>query len=99
MRPLKVGLTALSLLVINSPAAADENLFGYVRGAETLPKGANELYQFVTLRSDKDAGHYRAFNLQTEYEHGVTDRFQVGGAIKAQSIDTSGLTINGYLPG
>ena len=30
---------------------ADEQLFGFVRGAETLPKGRSELYQFLISTS------------------------------------------------
>ena len=89
----------LAVLAIASlPAAADENLFGYVRGAETLPKGAGEFYQWFTQRSDKGAGHYRALDTKTEVEYGVTDRFQVSAEINAMAIDTSGLRIDGYLP-
>ena len=80
-------------------AQADENLFGYVKGAETLPKGAMELYNFVTLRSGKGQGKYEAYDTLTELEYGVSDSFSVDGAIKTMSIDTNGLLIDGYLPG
>jgi hypothetical protein len=90
---------ALGALVLSSlPALADENLFGYVRGAETLPKGAGEFYQWFTQRSDKGAGHYRALDSKTEFEYGVSDRFQVSAELNALAIDTSGLRIDGYLP-
>lgn len=81
------------------PALADENLLGYVRGAEVLPKGASEIYQWFTQRSDKGAGTYRAIDSKTEFEYGVTDRFQVSAELNAMSINTSGLLIDGYLPG
>jgi hypothetical protein len=87
-------LTAFAL-----SAHADENLFGYVKGAETLPKGAKELYQWATVRSDKGVGHYRAIDYVTEFETGVTDRLSVSGEFKALGLDTSGLVIDGYLPG
>src|SRR3569833_6828 len=90
---------ALLAASISTSAFADENLFGYVRGSETLPKRANKLYQFATVRSDKGQGNYQAIDLKTEYERGITDRFQMSGALKAMAIDTKGLTINGYLPG
>lgn len=93
-------IVACTLLALHAvPAHADENLFGYVKGAETLPQGARELIQWATLRSDKGAGSYRAFNLQTEVEYGVTDRLSAAAYLKAQSIDTDGLEIDGYLPG
>lgn len=81
------------------PAQADENLFGYVRGAETIPAGGWELYQKITQRNDKDSGRYRATDFETEIEYGVSDRFNVSGALQGMSLDTRGLTINGYLPG
>lgn len=40
---------------------ADEEGFGYVKGAEPLPKGALEVVQRVTVRSDKGIDHYRAW--------------------------------------
>jgi hypothetical protein len=86
-------------LVLALPAHADENLFGYVKGAETLPKGATELYQFFTVRKDKGVGRYRALDSSTELEYGYTDRFTVSGELKALAIDTSGIVIDGYLPG
>jgi hypothetical protein len=90
--------TAASLLLPAHPVLADEQLFGYVKGAETLPKGASELYQWVTYRADKGAGHYEAIDWKTEFEYGVSDRFSASLALKALSIDTSGLLIDGYVP-
>lgn len=66
---LGAGLTAQSL-------HADENLFGYSYGAETLPKGRWELYNWATARFDKGQGTYRALDLQQEIEYGITDRWQ-----------------------
>lgn len=80
-------------------AIADENLFGYVMGSETLPEGGWEAYQVVTSRSDKSVGHYRAWDTRTEIEYGATDRLTWKGEILGQAIDTSGLMIDGYLPG
>lgn len=97
LRALVMVCAAASGLATTT-ANADENLFGYVKGAETLPEGSWELYQFVTNRSDKGAGHYDAYNGKTEIEYGVSDRYSVSAAIKTQSIDTSGLIIDGYLP-
>jgi opacity protein-like surface antigen len=85
---------------------ADENLLGYVAGTETLPQGANEAYLIVTRRWDKGAGNdpagsgkYTAYDYQLEYEHGITHRLTGTLELKGQSIDTSGLVIDGYLPG
>jgi len=80
-------------------AYADEQLLGYVRGAETIPEGGWEIYQFVTWRTGKGGGSYDAVDTRTEVEYGVTDRFNAAFAVSTLSIDTSGLTIDGYLPG
>lgn len=90
---------ALALCAFGSAARADENLFGYLRGSEVLPRGSAEFYQWVTQRNDKGAGTYRATDTTTEIEYGVTDRFQISGEISTLSIDTRGLLIDGYLPG
>lgn len=90
------ALCALALAAV--PALADENLFGYVRGAEPLPKGASELYQYLTLRTNKGAGHYRALDTATEYEHGVTDRLSASAELLGQSINVQGLRVDGYIP-
>ncbi len=95
----RIPLFALALMTGAASAAhAGENLLGYVKGAETMPQGAWEVYQWVTLRSSKDKGHYEAWDSKTEIEYGVTNRFSASAAIKATAIDTSGLVIDGYLP-
>jgi len=99
MNPFRQSALALAMLGLSLPALADENLFGYVRGAEVLPRGQVEAYQWFTQRSDKGAGKYRAIDSKTEVEYGVTDRFQVSAELNMLSIDTSDLLIDGYLPG
>ncbi|MBI2517155.1 MAG: hypothetical protein HYV95_09590 [Opitutae bacterium] len=69
-------LLLLILVITTSSLRADENYFGYTYGAETLPKGHGELYQWVTFRNGKADGSYRAVDLQTEIEYGFTDRLQ-----------------------
>lgn len=96
----KCRLLALTIAgLCATPVFGDENLFGYVRGAEVLPEGAYEVYQVVTQREDKGNGHYNAINTTTELEYGVTNRFTVAGGLKGQTMDTSGLVIDGYMPG
>jgi hypothetical protein len=94
-RALPMAVLALAL---EAPANADENLFGYVTGVETLPKGTNEAYVINTLRSDKGQGKYRAVDSELELEHGITDRITLSGSVGFLSINTSGLLISGYLP-
>jgi hypothetical protein len=92
-----LSATALGIMLLPN-AHADENLFGYVKGSEVLPKGALEAYQWFTQRSDKGSGHYEALDTVTELEYGVTNRFQVFAELGGMSIDTNGLVIDGYLP-
>lgn len=94
-RPISILLIAL----LASPAVlADENLFGYVKGAETLPEHSWEAYTIVTNRRDKSVGDYEAWDARFELEYGVTNRFTVSGGLVGQSVDTSGIIIDGYLP-
>ena len=55
---------------------ADEQLWGFVRGAETLPAHRSELYQFYTFREGKPEGTYYGSDFESEYEYGFTDKFQ-----------------------
>lgn len=97
---LTVSVLAALTMTTTAPAAqADENLFGYLSGAETLPQGAGELYFWLTNRSDKGVGDYSATDLGIEYERGFTPKFTGGIAILGQSIDTQGILIDGYVPG
>jgi hypothetical protein len=99
MRIFALSAVAVCTTLFVHPLKADENLLGYVKGAETLPQGSSELYQFITQRKDKSYGSYSAWNTVTEYEYGVTNRFTASAALLGQSIDTSGLVIDGYMPG
>ncbi len=67
--------------LFSSPARADEQFFGFARGAETLPGGHSEVYQFITLRTGKDTGVYYGSDFETEFEYGFTDRFQSGFSV------------------
>ncbi len=77
--------------LLASPARADENLLGYVYGAETLPQGKWEAYQWVTLRTGKAAGSYRAFDLRTELETGLTDKLQAAFYLNTRSHHIAGV--------
>jgi hypothetical protein len=100
--PARQSMVVLLLLGVAlftaTTARADENLFGYNTGAETLPKGAGEVYIFNTLRSGKGQGSYRAIDTEIEGEYGVTDRITLSAALSFLTIKTDGLIIDGYLP-
>jgi hypothetical protein len=74
--------------VFAAPAAqADEALFGYVYGADTLPQGRIESQTALTHRWDKGRGHFEANELQTELEYGITDKLTVSGYLLGLDID------------
>ena len=86
-------------LALSHSALADEGLFGYVKGAEPLPKGAWDAEQWFTWRGGKEEGSYNALDTKTELEYGVTDRFATSVAFFGLGINSSGLMIDAYIPG
>ncbi len=58
-----VGLLFVGIYI----ARADEQLWGFLRGAETLPAHKSELYQFVTFRTGKPDGTYYGNDFESEY--------------------------------
>lgn len=99
MKKTGCGLLA-ALITAGTPLStlADENLFGYVSGAETLPEGVKEAYLWITRRDDKGIGEYSAYDVEAEFEYGLTSRLTGAVALKAMSIDTQGILIDGYVP-
>jgi hypothetical protein len=57
--------------------SADEQLFGYLQGVETMPKGKWQVYEWFTQRSGKAEGLYSAQDHQFEIEVGITNRLQL----------------------
>jgi hypothetical protein len=74
---LFAGMLASGFLV--SQTQADERRFTYVYEPETLPAGAVELENWITLRSGRNATvgqkNYNRWDLRQEVEYGVTDRY------------------------
>lgn len=79
------------VMLIATPAHADENYFGYTYGAETLPKGQTEGYVWITDRRHKNEGHYSAQDYRFEIERGLTDKFQGSLYLNFASHHISGL--------
>jgi hypothetical protein len=63
LKQLSIFILSLAGVFISANAFADENLFGYVKGAETLPKGTLEFDQTFTHRDDKGTGNYSAWDV------------------------------------
>ena len=89
----------LGLTSYTNIASADENLFGYIKGVEVMPKGAYELDQQITYRGDKGVGTYHAWDSKTELEYGITDKFEGAVYVKAQAINTKNIVVDAYIPG
>lgn len=86
-------LSAVLTAAITAPrVAADENFLGYSYGSETLPKGHTEVYQWITQRSGKADGTYRATDFATEFEHGFTDRLQASLYLTGARYDVHGVS-------
>ena len=99
-KSIKWSAVALSCgLALSQSAYSDEGLFGYVKGAEPLPKGALDFEQWFTWRGGKDLGSYNALDTKTELEYGITDRFAASIAMWGLGINSSGLMIDAYIPG
>ncbi len=102
----RLVLASLAFGALSSTASrADENLFGWVKGAETLPLGQIDFYQFTTMRTGKAAedGSYNTYDFETEIEYGVTDKFQASLSVAQNYFsgsslenDGDGLTQTGY---
>lgn len=94
MKPIPSLLSCASLAaaLFTAPALhADENLFGYTYGAETLPKGRSEVYTYQTLRLDKGDGHYLGWDQKYEFEYGITDHLQASLYVNFNLVDISGV--------
>lgn len=92
-KPRIVGLLLVCLVVAvnSSPAPADENLFGYLYGAEVLPAHQNEVYQWLTVRRGKGIGHYVAWDASLEYERGLDNRWQFSAYVNAKKHSVHGV--------
>jgi len=78
--PTKLTVASLcGLLAL--PALATERFFTYTYEPETLPKGAFEAEQWVTLRAGRNSAvgqeNYYRWQFREELEYGVTDNYQV----------------------
>lgn len=81
LRLTKTVAPVLAAAACLHSAGATERLFTYSYEPETMPQGAMEFEQWVTLRTGrtKNIGqeNYNRWDLREEFEYGVTDRYQV----------------------
>jgi uncharacterized protein DUF6662 len=89
----RIGHSLVSLALgwlafdVDSTARADEQLWALARGAETLPKGRAEFYQFATLRTGKNDGDYYGLDFDSELEYGITNEVQASVSIVQHYFD------------
>jgi len=77
-------LVALAWAIHLPQADATERFFTYSYEPETMPQGAMEFEQWITLRSQRTKegevkkGNFNRWLLREEFEYGVTDNYTVG---------------------
>ena len=81
MKQLNLSTALTGTLVAVSLATpttlnAHKEPFGYLRGAQSEPRGEWEITQWTTGRVGKESGRYLGMDFATEVEYGVTDRLQ-----------------------
>jgi hypothetical protein len=91
LRLTLASLATACFLLPPTLAEADEHFFGWVRGAETLPMGHFDAYQFVTMRAGKREGTYNGWDFDTEVEYGITDKFQIGISVEQHYFHIKGV--------
>lgn len=87
-KPFLVGLLAGSLGALSG--RADERRFTYTYEPETLPQGALEFENWVTLRSQRSGAvgqdNYNRWDLRQEIEYGVSDRYTAALYLNETSV-------------
>ena len=77
---------ALAGLALAPAAHATEQIFTHTYLSETNPAGGKELEQQTTYSDGKSQGTYRLFQSRTEFEYGLTDRWQISLYANAYSV-------------
>ena len=100
MKSTTKGLLAIVCGALAFSASANERRFTYTYEPETLPKGAMEFEQWVTLRylrtddGDVQQKNFAKWEIREELEYGVTDRYTLGFYINwsAESYRNTGVS-------
>ncbi len=90
-RAAPAAVAAAILFWAVSTIRADEQLWGFVRGAETLPAKRAEFYQFFVLHEGKAEGTYYGSDFESEFEYGFIDRFQASIAVEQHYFYNKGV--------
>ena len=87
----KILITLLVAGLCLTQARADERRFTYTYEPETIPQGALEFEQWVTLRTQRTKGgnvkqeNFNRWELREELEYGVTDHYSVALYLNARA--------------
>ena len=77
-RTTAATIICLCFTLLPQAAVGDQRAFTYTYEATTLPKGALELENWVTWKTDKGSdASFDRYDFRHELEYGVTDNFQV----------------------
>lgn len=90
-RNFSSALLVISILFVSS-AFADERLFGYSYEASVLPAEKFELEQYITNQNGKQDGDYSQWDLRTELEYGVTEKYMTALYLNLESTRSEGVT-------
>ncbi len=78
MKPASLALTALPVLALAAPAAADRRSFTHTYEYMTMPEAETELEIYTEqARTTLDGPSDKTFTFQIEIEHGITRRWDV----------------------
>src|SRR5262245_29627635 len=81
VRPARVTLAIATATLLASSVGATDRRFTFTYEPETMPQGAKELEQWITLRTQRtknvDQENYNAWDFREEFEFGVTDNYQI----------------------
>jgi hypothetical protein len=81
---LRNALFSLAITTAIGRVHASEAVLADTYLVETLPKGAMELEQWLVNKRGKASGEYLEWYSRTEFEYGVTDRFQLAAYLNAR---------------
>ena len=81
MNSIKIIAALLVGALAVGPIAASERYFGYTYEPETMPKGAWEAEQWLTLRAGRDSAvgqdNFREWDIRHSVEYGVCDNYTI----------------------
>lgn len=72
---------------VTAPACAGDSPFGWLYPADVHPAGTREIEQHIDQQRTQSQGFYRNTLSRTEFEFGVTPRYQTSVYLNARAID------------